>query len=97
MKILWRLSIKEEDKEKLQTVFSVKFGDDLETYDQIYQRFIEIQNMGVQISGIHFHAGSSAQGSSSFKKAVQLAHECMEIGKALGHPMEILDLGGGFP
>lgn len=26
-----------------------------------------------------------------------MAHECMEIGKALGHPMEILDLGGGFP
>jgi len=28
---------------------------------------------------------------------VKLADECMEIGRALGHPMEILDLGGGFP
>lgn len=31
MKILWRISIKEENQEKLATVFSVKFGDDLET------------------------------------------------------------------
>lgn len=53
--------------------------------------------MGVSLHGIHFHSGSSANGSNSFQKAVKLAHECMMIGKAMGHPMEILDLGGGFP
>ena len=31
MKVLWRISIKEENPEKLATVFSVKFGDDLNT------------------------------------------------------------------
>lgn len=39
MKILWRISIKEENAENLSTVFSVKFGDDLETHEEIYQRF----------------------------------------------------------
>jgi hypothetical protein len=31
MKILWRISIKEENPELLATVFSGKFGDDIET------------------------------------------------------------------
>jgi len=31
MKILWRLSIKEDNPEKLNTVFSGKFGDDIVT------------------------------------------------------------------
>lgn len=30
-------------------------------------------------------------------KAIKLAKDCMAIGRMLGHPMEILDLGGGFP
>lgn len=66
MEILWRISIKEENPELLATVFSVKFGDDLSTYEQIYKRFVQIQKMGVDLSGIHFHCGSSAHGSSSF-------------------------------
>lgn len=35
MKILWRISIKEENPEQLQTIFSGKFGDDIETGDEI--------------------------------------------------------------
>lgn len=42
MRILWRISIKEENPEQLSSVFSGKFGDDLSSYDQIYQRFIQI-------------------------------------------------------
>lgn len=53
--------------------------------------------MGVYLSGIHFHCGSSSQGSSSFLKAIRLAKDAMAIGRKMGHHMEILDLGGGFP
>ena len=53
--------------------------------------------MGIKIHGIHFHCGSAQQGSDSFGKAVDLARECIKIGRQFGHPMELLDVGGGFP
>jgi len=34
MKVLWRLSIKEDNPENLATVFSGKFGDDITSADE---------------------------------------------------------------
>ena len=51
----------------------------------------------MKIYGIHFHCGSGKKGSTSFLKAVGIARQCIEIGRKVGHPMEILDLGGGYP
>jgi len=51
----------------------------------------------VRLSGIHFHCGSGQHGSSSFKNAIETAKSCMEMGRKIGHDMEILDLGGGYP
>lgn len=34
MKILWRLSIKEENPESMKTLFSGKFGDDLNSIEE---------------------------------------------------------------
>lgn len=53
--------------------------------------------MGIKLKGIHFHCGSGKDGSDSFKKSINMAKACMEIGRKYGHSMEILDLGGGFP
>ncbi len=97
MKILWRISIKEDDSEKLATVFSNKFGDDLKNLQEIRQKFQQINQMGICLHGIHFHCGSGQHGSSSFAKAVNMARACMKIGREFDHKMEILDLGGGFP
>jgi len=97
MKVLWRLSIKEDNSEQLKTVFSNKFGDDLNSVDEAEERFRQIRNMGVKLEGIHFHCGSGQNGSSSFKKAIKTAQICMDIGRKYGHNMEVLDLGGGFP
>jgi diaminopimelate decarboxylase len=97
MKILWRLSIKEDNSETLKTVFSNKFGDDLDSVEEAEERFRQIRSMGIKLEGIHFHCGSGQNGSSSFKKAIKTAQACMEIGRKHGHNMETLDLGGGFP
>jgi hypothetical protein len=43
MKILWRLSILEDNPEQLATVFSGKFGDDIVTAEQAEHRFTEIR------------------------------------------------------
>lgn len=96
MKILWRIAIKEDDAEKLSTTFSGKFGDDITTVTP-ERRFKQIRDMGIKLAGIHFHCGSGQHGSSSFAKAVNLARECIRVGRKYGHTMEILDLGGGFP
>lgn len=53
--------------------------------------------MGVTLAGIHFHCGSAQQGSPSFGKGVELARACMKVGRDIGHQMELLDIGGGFP
>ena len=96
-KILWRISIKEENTHKLATIFSNKFGDDLESLDEITQRFKQIKKMGINLEGIHFHCGSGKEGSDGFTKAIELAKNCIAVGRKLGHRMEILNLGGGFP
>jgi diaminopimelate decarboxylase len=66
MSMLWRISIKEEAADKISTPFSGKFGDDLDSEAKIHERMQEIQQMGVNLKGIHFHCGSGMHGSSSF-------------------------------
>lgn len=39
MKILWRISIVEENPEKMSTLFSVKFGDDIPNLQVAHKRF----------------------------------------------------------
>jgi diaminopimelate decarboxylase len=56
----------------------------------------QIQEMGINLHGIHFHCGSGHHGSSGFGKAVLLARECLKIGREYGHNMTIMDIGGGF-
>jgi len=97
MKILWRISIKEQQSQDLATIFSNKFGDDLNNVEQAEMRFKQIQEMGVNLHGLHFHCGSGQHGSKSFRQAIDIATICMEIGKKHGHKMEVLDLGGGYP
>ena len=97
MGVLWRIAIKEESTDNLATVFSGKFGDDIDTEDKIHARMEQIQQMGVKLKGIHFHCGSGQHGSSAFGRAVNLARKCLEIGRIYDHEMSLLDIGGGFP
>lgn len=61
-----------------------------------HSRFKEIADLGVCLSGLHFHCGSSHSGSKNFDNAVYMARELIKIGRMYGHSMEILDVGGGF-
>jgi len=77
MSILWRISIKEEASDNVSP-FSGKFGDDIDTEEKIHLRMREIERMGVNIKGIHFHCGSGMHGSSAFGRAVQLGASVFE-------------------
>lgn len=59
MKILWRLSIKEDDPENMKTLFSGKFGDDLASSEEAEAKFKIIKDLGIRLHGIHFHCGSA--------------------------------------
>lgn len=56
----------------------------------------EISQIGIKLTGIHFHCGSKKMGTSSFGTAIKLARKCIEIGRLYGHQMSVLDIGGGF-
>lgn len=60
MKVLWRISIKEKDSEDLKTIFSNKFGDDLDLnqMDSLREKMKLIKSYGITLGGIHFHCGS---------------------------------------
>ncbi|GMS78023.1 hypothetical protein PENTCL1PPCAC_198, partial [Pristionchus entomophagus] len=52
---------------------------------------------GLCIRGICFHVGSGSRDASIFRVALQHARLLFDIGRALGHKMDILNVGGGFP
>jgi len=82
MKVLWRIAIKEDNAaKKLATIFSNKFGDDVASLSGVKERFQQIRNMGIKLGGIHFHCGSGQHGSNDFKKAINTAKACIEIGR----------------
>jgi len=45
----------------------------------------QIQEMGIRLKGIHFHCGSGQHGSSAFGRAINLARECIRIGREYDH------------
>ena len=99
MRILWRISIKEDVVEGISCLFSGKFGDEINTAEEARKRFAEIQALGVNLLGLDFHCGSGHQGieSEAYNRAITLANTCMLEAKKFGHDMTILDIGGGFP
>jgi ornithine decarboxylase len=53
--------------------------------------------LGVKVVGISFHVGSGARDPAAFGIGIEHARNLFNIGKELGHPMDIVDLGGGYP
>jgi hypothetical protein len=49
MKILWRISIKEDDPDHMKTLFSGKFGDDLTSVGEAKDTFKSIRDMGIKL------------------------------------------------
>lgn len=97
MKMLWRISIKEDPARKIVTCFSKKFGDDISNAEEAHARFKQLAELGHFMEGIHFHCGSDSRGSNGFEKAVEMARTCVSVGRQYGHPMRVIDIGGGFP
>lgn len=66
--------------------------------EQVLELVAQAQALGVHIRGLSFHVGSQCANSdmhvSAIKQCAQLMAEC---NLQQGNPMNVLDIGGGFP
>jgi ornithine decarboxylase len=53
--------------------------------------------LGLNVVGISFHVGSGCGSVKPFADAIASARAIFDSAAAQGHPMNLLDIGGGFP
>lgn len=78
-----------------QCPLATKFG-----CDPLNEGPILIKNasqMNLKIIGISFHVGSGCRDPKAFKLAISASKKLFDLGILEGHPMNLLDIGGGFP
>lgn len=77
-----------------QCELSSKFGcDPGEAVDLILAAF----ELGLTVEGLSFHVGSQCTNFDNFVQALNIASAVMRESAERGHPIKILDIGGGFP
>lgn len=74
---------------------SRKFGCDP---DQAKEIVLQAQDLGVHIRGLSFHVGSQSLTPDAHVSAIgQCAKLIEDINEQIQNPMNVLDIGGGFP
>jgi len=53
--------------------------------------------LGAHVVGVAFHVGTASTEPSLYATSIAHARRLFDEGKALGHDMHILDIGGGYP
>ncbi|MBI2930171.1 MAG: diaminopimelate decarboxylase [Planctomycetes bacterium] len=71
-----------------------KFGVDLERARRVLARAGRLRN--VRMSGLHVHIGSQITRVEPYVQTLQRLARFLPEARAMGHPIEWLDLGGGF-
>ncbi|KAF7632651.1 hypothetical protein Mgra_00007955 [Meloidogyne graminicola] len=78
-----------------QCPLATKFGCDPLTEGPILIK--QAKQINLQIIGISFHVGSGCRDPTAFKLAISASKKLFDFGILQGHPMSLLDIGGGFP
>ncbi|KAG8506784.1 Ornithine decarboxylase [Galemys pyrenaicus] len=73
---------------------SCKFGARLEACEHLLK---SARDLGLAVVGVSFHVGSDCQDPHSFTQAIMDSRRALDMGRGVGHDMNILDIGGGFP
>ena len=73
-----------------------KFGCALEDVEPLLQK---ARQLGIHIKGLSFHVGSQCAGPEAHLEAIRACNLIMRNHEQMlgGHPLGILDIGGGFP
>jgi len=74
---------------------STKFGCNAKTVGpQLLQLAKEL---GLKVVGISFHVGGGSKNPASYAEGISEAKRMFNIGETIGHKMNLLDIGGGYP
>jgi ornithine decarboxylase len=77
-----------------QVEMSSKFGAEPgEARDLIAQAF----ELGLVVEGLSFHVGSQCTTFDNYTAALDIASQILHDARKKGHPVKIVDIGGGFP
>jgi ornithine decarboxylase len=82
------------DDSKAQCVMSDKYGAPLADVPRLLRLAREL---GLSVRGVSFHVGSGCYSVDSFVDAVESAARVHRIAADCGTPMDLVDIGGGFP
>uniref|UniRef100_A0A667G4X5 Antizyme inhibitor 2-like n=1 Tax=Lynx canadensis TaxID=61383 RepID=A0A667G4X5_LYNCA len=82
-----------EDSESIFPL-SAKFGASLDVCERLLK---SARDLGLAVVGTSFHVGSNCRTPHSFRQAIADCRRVFEMGRAFGHDMSLLDIGGGFP
>src|SRR6202044_3560313 len=89
--LLIRVSFRSPDA---QVDLSRKFGCDPEAVEDLFQLAAELR---IKIDGLSFHTGSQNADSAMMVRAIEVCRGLLQSAAAAGHPVHLLDIGGGFP
>jgi ornithine decarboxylase len=95
-------------RQRIGLLLRVSFRSDTATVDlsrkfgcapeQVKSLVIQARELGVHIRGLSFHVGSQSTSSDTHVNAIQRCSALItEINAELNNPMNVLDIGGGFP
>lgn len=75
--------------------FGSKFGANVLTEAKPLLEYA--YSLGLQVIGVSFHVGSGCQSAEAYTNSLRLARTVFDFAEQLGHPMSLLDIGGGTP
>lgn len=88
------LRIKYDDP-NASCIFGDKFGCD--PYIEAEEILKVALEQNVKVVGVSFHIGSGSKTAETFYGAIKAARYVFDIAIKLGHNLNLLDIGGGFP
>lgn len=87
------LCIATQDSHSLSHL-SLRFGASLKSCRHLLEK---AKKSHVEVVGVSFHIGSGCPDPQAYAQSIADARLVFQMGAELGHMMNILDLGGGFP
>jgi diaminopimelate decarboxylase len=73
---------------------ATKFGVCVERAEELFERLRD--HSFARLEGVHLHIGSPVLQPDRYTAAIAVATDLVDRLQALGHPIRVLDLGGGF-
>jgi diaminopimelate decarboxylase len=90
-KLVLRLAV---DDSKSLCKFNKKFGCKL---TQVEELLTIARTLKLAVVGFSFHVGSGCSSADNFYEAIHDCRKAADIAAKIGIPIELIDIGGGFP